>query len=501
MSRPASHTDFNYLMLSDVHLGSDLVQHSAPWTAHRLAAPLPIDHELATMLEHYQKNADPERPWKLVLAGDVIDLVGMSISPDEADALELTDDERRHGLGGSRRGSAIKMRAVVRRHARFFTALATFVADGHHVVFVRGNHDVELYWSSVRKVFRQALVEHSDGRLDRSTVKARVSFRHWFYYEEGFVYVEHGHQYDETCAYHHVLAPLSPDDPERLSYSFSDILLRYIVRPTRGLSSDGHENQSMLDYLRMAISMGLWGCAELAYRFFRAIGRMFKAWRAHTSERVHAIRQEHERQMHRVAQRLRLSIDQVRAIASFGATPVTGGFFRITRSVFLDGLVAIATVGLTLLIVGLFDLVPVAYLPLLALAIGVPLLLWMKSSTVFDPGTSLTEGARKVASLLPARFIVMGHTHVPKALEIVDGVTYFNLGFWAGDSLETMTGPPAPRSHLVLRFDGVTHRAELLGWHPERGPEVLDTHPVSGVHPVPSAPRSGPNDGANRQAG
>lgn len=484
---------FNYLMLSDVHLGADLVQHAAPWTAHRLAEPLPIDDELSGMLAHYRASADPDRPWKLVLAGDVIDLVGMSISPDEADALDLTAEERRHGLGASLRHSAIKMRAVVRRHARFFEALAGFVADGHHVVIVRGNHDVELYWPSVRREFRKALVEHSGGRLDRSTVKERVRFRHWFYYEESLLYVEHGHQYDETCAYHHVLAPLSPDDPERLSYSFSDILLRYIVRPTRGLSSDGHENRTMLDYLRMALSMGIVGCAQLASRFFRAIGRMFLAWWAHTGERARAIRVEHERQMHRIAQRLRLSMEEIKAIASLAAAPVTGDLLRITRSTFLDGLSAITLTGTLLAVLAWFSVVPLVYLPLVALAVALPLFAWMKSSTVFDPGTSLVQGARAIAGLLPARFVVMGHTHVPRFERIASGVTYVNLGFWAGDDVDN-PGPPAPRSHLVIRNVDGAYVAELLGWQPGIGPHALVEDVQSGVHTMPCvSPPDGPD--------
>ena len=37
----------------------------------------------------------------------------------------------------------------------------------------------------------------------------------------------------------------------------------------------------------------------------------------------------------------------------------------------------------------------------LALGPRSPLFLWMKTSTVFDPGTSLTQGARRIAAILP----------------------------------------------------------------------------------------------------
>ena len=43
------------------------------------------------------------------------------------------------------------MRAVAERHDLVFRKLAHFVADGHSLVLVRGNHDVEFYWDSARE--------------------------------------------------------------------------------------------------------------------------------------------------------------------------------------------------------------------------------------------------------------------------------------------------------------------------------------------------------------
>ena len=60
----------NYLLFSDVHLGADLVQHAQPWTAERLREVHQVDHELGTMLDHYLDRAEPDRPWRVVIAGD-----------------------------------------------------------------------------------------------------------------------------------------------------------------------------------------------------------------------------------------------------------------------------------------------------------------------------------------------------------------------------------------------------------------------------------------------
>src|SRR4029077_19214390 len=65
------------LFFSDVHLGSDL--NDAGKSVPRSAA---IDRDLAALIAHYRAAppGDAER-WRLVIAGDFIDFVGMSIDP------------------------------------------------------------------------------------------------------------------------------------------------------------------------------------------------------------------------------------------------------------------------------------------------------------------------------------------------------------------------------------------------------------------------------------
>src|SRR5262245_28072839 len=99
----------NYILFSDVHLGADLVQHTRPWTAGRLGASHRIDHQLGSCLDYYREHSDPERPWRLVVAGDFIDLVGMSISAQDTAALAspLSEDELQHGLGSAEDRAAL----------------------------------------------------------------------------------------------------------------------------------------------------------------------------------------------------------------------------------------------------------------------------------------------------------------------------------------------------------------------------------------------------------
>ena len=67
------------LILSDVHLGNDL-NDLTPAGVRRSAL---VDADLANLLTHYRLSPCTGKRWRLVIAGDFIDFVGMSILPRE----------------------------------------------------------------------------------------------------------------------------------------------------------------------------------------------------------------------------------------------------------------------------------------------------------------------------------------------------------------------------------------------------------------------------------
>ena len=309
----------------------------------------------------------------------------------------------------------------------------------------------------------------------RADFEQRVEFRHWFYYVRGLLYVEHGHQYDATCAYQHVLAPRSPRDPRRINYSFSDILLRYVVRPTRELSPEGHENNSLLHYLRLAFSLGLRGCARLGYRFFGAVGRMVRAWRDHLSEHAAHVRAEHEQKLQQLGAKLRLSSEHLRQMTQLWATPVTAGLLSIFRTVMLDGLAIGLLCLLVLALLGLSGVVSWIWLPELFALVSLGMFIYVKRSKVLEPHAALIQGAGKLVTLLPARYVVMGHTHKPVMESLPSAATYVNLGNWTVDLLDDHA-PKAPCSHLVIRHDRSGKPvATVYSWQSDQGATVMFT--------------------------
>jgi UDP-2,3-diacylglucosamine pyrophosphatase LpxH len=472
--------ELNYILFSDVHLGADLVQHVRPHASERHTTPTATDRDLAAMLDWYREHRDPQRPWCLVIAGDLVDFIGMSIAPlpDHPMLTALNDEERMHGLGSAPDHAATKMRAVAARHGLVFDGLARFVAEGHRLVLIRGNHDMDFHWEDAREAFVQAVIERiptvADNAEARAQVEARIEFCPWFYYVEGLLYVEHGHQFDAVCNYPHLLAPLQAADPSRLHWSLSDWLLRSVARPTPGLGTEGHEKRGIRDYVRFAWSLGVLGALRLGHRYFRALVTALRTCRRVLHSSARALREEHERGMTRVAHAMRVGLEPVKALAALWPRPVASGWLGILRNAFLDRLGAGALVCLALPILLLLGL-PLGWV----LSVTAGLLLGMVGLWVWsarqrvrdvDAASALRRAAGRIAELFPARFVVMGHTHKPVFERLTDAATYVNLGNWAVDDLDG-AAQEAPRTHLVLRWIDGQPQAEFRRWDSLLGPQ------------------------------
>jgi UDP-2,3-diacylglucosamine pyrophosphatase LpxH len=459
----------NLIVLSDIHLGSDLVQHARPDAPHRTTASLRRDQELVALLDWYRERPVDGRPWRLVIAGDLVDFVGMSVSAPGELATAPNEEELAHGLGSSVDHTVVKLERVAEHHREVFQSLARFVAAGNALVVVRGNHDVDFHWDPVKDAFRRVLSSLAPGTGDA------VEFREWFYYEEGLLYVEHGHQYDDYCSYDHVLHPVLPSDPRRSYRSLSDVLLRYVVRPTRGMLESGHENASAIDYLRFGARLGFGGMLRLGRRFVVAIAALCALWREHMSDAAHWARQEHERKMALLAEARQISLVKLKALASLQRPPVTRSLLRLLAGVMVD---RVAITVLAVLYVGWLLITRGTWLLGLEVLGGVLVLtllgwLWRRARGAIDASASLREHAGRIATVFPAAFVVMGHTHSPEVRRADNGdTTYVNLGAWAEEEPEdgSRSSLPASRTHLVLQHVDGEPVAALFHWDRERGP-------------------------------
>jgi UDP-2,3-diacylglucosamine pyrophosphatase LpxH len=469
---PARRPMDRLVVLSDVHLGSDLNDVVAPIRRSRS-----VDEDLVHLLAHYRTSTPPGDRLRLVFAGDLIDFVGMTVHAASGElSTQCSDEERAHGLGSAADHVGIKLRMVVERHGEVFDALADLVAAGHELDIVHGNHDLEFHWDAVKDELRSTLLARAsalDTRqpLDAAAFRARIGFHPWFLYMPGVAYIEHGHQYDAFCASDHVMAPLSPADPRRITRSVSDVLLRFIVRTTRGMREYGHETHGVTYYLAFGAKLGLRGVLQLGASFAAAVIELFRLHRASVSAASGAHRAENERRMDLLAA-APVGSERIRALAALQIPPVTRSIQGILGSVLLDR----AALGLAALL-ALFAVAVVSLAGGGPAWLGAPCILvgWafahrhLARRRNADPESRMLERAGDLAKLFPAVFVVMGHTHTPARVALdPEGSTYVNLGSWAEEEADAADlGRKvyrAARTHLVISPGPPGPVAQLLAW-------------------------------------
>lgn len=170
----------------------------------------------------------------MVFAGDLFDFLQVTTVPDvEPGLVRNTSREVTYGLGTLPDQTIWKLeQRISPGHWRFFESLSRFLADGHDVVVIAGNHDIELVDPQVRRALRGILLKSKKRRYHH--ISGSIDFSPWFYYEPGLIFVEHGHQYDPLNSFDYLLYPRRPDGTFELPagsffvrYLFNQVEARY----------------------------------------------------------------------------------------------------------------------------------------------------------------------------------------------------------------------------------------------------------------------------------
>lgn len=451
------------IVLSDVHLGCDVDDaHGAVQLSSRTSE---VDGDLVALLDHYASAPPEGGTWRLVVDGDLVDFLRSRVHGPRGDedppfGTPLTEEERAHGLGGAAPHAAAKLDAIADRHPAVFAALGRFVAAGHAITIVRGNHDVDLHWPPVQERLRARVAG------DDAERRARVEFSPWFLYREGLVFIEHGQQYDDLCATNNLLAPLDPMDPQRTEPGMCDVLNRFVVRPSRGLWEYGHDGRGVLSFMWYGVGIGVVEAVRVFLRFTRAVRALFTLRAAHRSPRAAEVRDLHDARVRELAESNAWAEPRLRALLGLQSPPLTSTVFGILSCMLLDR-VALAIVLAPLSFVCTFF----GFWSLRFLVVGlVGIVAWIAGHRALtrlrhrDVVETQEARAADVAAITEVAFVVMGHTHGPRRVALpVGGATYVNLGSWSEEALAD--GRPlerATRTHLVV--DPTTRSAELREW-------------------------------------
>jgi UDP-2,3-diacylglucosamine pyrophosphatase LpxH len=209
------------IVLSDIHLAdAEIPPPENPMWKRFKHPDLFVDGSFARLLEDLQGRI--QSPIELVLNGDLFDFDSVMAIP-EGSPFPVSWLERKRGMRAEEPKSHFKIGKILEDHPVFVEALRSLLLNGHRVVFVIGNHDIELHWPSVQR----KIVEHLDLQPE---MQKNVTFTEWFYVSAGDTLIEHGSQYDAYCVCPNPVFPLIRKGSRRsVRLPFGNLAGRYMT--------------------------------------------------------------------------------------------------------------------------------------------------------------------------------------------------------------------------------------------------------------------------------
>jgi len=487
-----------------------------------LKAAVVEDREFCRFLEHYQSQRANGLPWRLVLAGDVFDFLAVSLTPDPHWAMQrygfdIEPHERRVGLDNTGPKTRWKLDRILERHRAVVTYLADFIGSGHSVVFLRGNHDAELYWPEVQEDLAQRLLETYFGGEEVAGVtpaafRARIEFRDWFFQAPGIVHVQHGHQYDPFCSLRHLLNPVRPDRPALMEQPPTSMLIQHGIAWVPGVHSHDKDRYAFGDYLRWLYRLPGGTALSLVRVYFRVLLEQVGYARALARAPSGKVRERHLEALHELARDEGYEPEALERMDDLRAEPGNLRVGSVIRSLFFDSVGTGIALPVVLLVWTLASPLPwwATLLGCAAVVTGAAFL--FRSFTRrrdTDQVPRLRAAAEQVATLAHVPLVVFGHSHRAEVLPLADGATYMNTGCWlhsdergephgvecdcAPSFVEIVrrpdpgaaSGEGAPEGETPVPGDGGAAAARLMRWCVQAGRPQRWTAPPESLTPGP----------------
>ncbi|MCS6898647.1 MAG: metallophosphoesterase [Myxococcales bacterium] len=435
------------VVISDIHL-CELEREQGLWMRYRQRPYCP-DDELVAMLAELRRRVRGDS-LTLVLNGDIFDLDAPRV---------LHETSRFHDLPRDAVNSVPMLAAILDDHPEFVCALGEVLAEGHTLVFIAGNHDIQLTLPELRDLLRTRLVEAAYAAGAAADVAGRVVFRAWFHRTEDGVVIEHGHQYDSYCSYRYPVAPFGRA-PGVIQPTVGSLTSRLLTSRMGFFNPhvDGSFMLSALGYLGHWARHYLFSRHSLVFSWvmgsIRTMLELIRSRHALDPARLAADIQEASRETG-------VPEDKVWAHALLFVPPAEDRLGRVLRELWLDRL-ALVPLAALLALLG-FRLAPGGY-ALLGAALGPALFasyeLLTPKPTLDETWRSVQQRVRQVARIHGASAVIFGHTHHSDA-RWEEGVFHGNSGSWSAAFLDIACTRPLESARPVIWLRN--HSGRLVG--------------------------------------
>lgn len=389
-----------------------------------------IDESLVQFLDHIQAQAAGHRV-ELILNGDIFDFDSVMSLPSHP-IYKINWLETRRGLFPKQEKSLFKIKTILDEHQKFVVALRQFILNGHKVVIIPGNHDVELHFPNVQKEVRDVL----DLPEDR---QEGLVFTGWFYISNQDTLIEHGHQQDPYCVCENPLNPFLLDYNElSVRLPFGNVACRYMMNGLGLFNPHVEKNyiMSVSGYIKFffkylittqPLIMWTWLWGSIATLWHVTVDRFSTPYKGIISN---------EELVNSAAEKSQATPTMVRRLEELFVVPAVNNPLLIAKELWLDRLFLI-----TFMFAVFYFIVSTlkTYLDISLFWIFVPFLLFLPFFLFYarsvnslvseykEPDETLLS---RQAEITQVKRVVYGHTHIPRH-EFYGFVEHLNSGTWS----------------------------------------------------------------------
>ncbi len=418
-------------IISDLHLcEAEPVHPKYPLWKKYKTKEFFFDHKIDGFLKLIVREAG-DNPIELVLNGDIFDFDSVTRYPEKP-SFRVKAHEKKYGLKSTERKSLYKIDSILDDHPGFLEALREFLKNGNRIIFVIGNHDLELYWEAVQK----RIIERITPDPERQEA---IRFCEFFYISNSDTLVEHGHQYDPYCKVENPVFPfILRYNQVEIRIPFGNLATRYMINvmgffnpyvESNFIMSAGEYVVFFLKYMARAqpllIIDWLVGASQVLFRSVR-------------DEFTAAFRDPLlvERRVAEIAAKSNATPRMVREMLNFSVPSASKSPWLLARELWLDRafiflLSIILVLQISLVVQQLTDIS--IYWTVIPLLLFAPFFIFYSRTVVSKVG-QFKEPQERILSLASmvtgTERIVHGHTHILRH-EVIGPIEHLNPGTWS----------------------------------------------------------------------
>lgn len=451
-------------VISDLHLcEAEPVRAKFPLWKKFKTREFFFDDVFAEFLKHLEKKSEG-LPVELVLNGDIFDFDSVMTLPEQP-IYRLSWLEKKRGVFPRPERSLHKIQCVLKDHEVFMRALREFILRGNAVVFVIGNHDLELHFDEVKKEILD--------RLDLSIEAfSRIRFCEWFYISNQDTLIEHGNQYDPYCVCEDPVNPMIRGyNFISLKLPFGNLACRYIVNGMGFFNPhvDSNYIMTMKEYVTIFLRYMARAQPLLLFTWFwGAVVTLLHAFMDRLSSPIRNPLRNEDR-IQEIAVKANADPRMVRELKELFAAPASSNPFLLMRELWLDRALIILVIFI-LIFQGMTFIRTVYeisfYWAFIPLFLFLPFFLFY-SKSVSSLVSSYKEPDERVLAMASAiarvKRIVFGHTHQVRH-EMIGSVEHLNSGCWSPGFLDIECTKPIDQKTYVWIAPSASgqRQAELL---------------------------------------